>query len=293
MKRKCFSWVLSICVLASILNMISVRLALAHHGGVSAAFGPGAPVETSSPQTLPKGKILLYERAEFVPYKKYDWAKSENGGDGNTEQFTFYNTMIGYGISDALSSYVILPYAIKEKDNVGTSTGFGDVEFMFQYGFKYGQRDGITDWYANGPEESAGKDSTADDWKFALMGSISLPTGTTNNNDANGERFDLGLQPGFGVVTYQVGVAASKMIIPKLTLTMDTMYRKFAYSNRGTPGDEWWYLYRQSARRCIATLVGSKPDVGAEWPGHVANRGSGCLSEDRHKHLRGNIRPNE
>lgn len=39
--------ILSVLILAWMTST-----ALAHHGGVSAAFGPGAPVETSSPQTL-------------------------------------------------------------------------------------------------------------------------------------------------------------------------------------------------------------------------------------------------
>ena len=35
-------------------------LSLAHHGGVSLPFGPGTPIETSSPLTLPEGGLVVY-----------------------------------------------------------------------------------------------------------------------------------------------------------------------------------------------------------------------------------------
>ncbi len=93
----------SACAITPLTN------AQAHHGGVSAAFGPGAPVETSSPLTLPQGKFLLYERLELSPFKKFGDSRDEGGNDN----FTFTNTLFGYGISDAVSAYVSLPYAKK------------------------------------------------------------------------------------------------------------------------------------------------------------------------------------
>ncbi len=239
MKRKCFSWVLSICLLASIINLASVRSALAHHGSASAAFGPGAPVETTAPQTLPEGGFLVYERYEVAPYKKYDHAKVENGGEGNVEQFTFFNTMFGYGITNAVSAYVILPYAVKEQDNMGTSEGFGDLEVMLQFGFKYGERDGIKGWYKYGPEDTAGKDHTIDDWKFVLFASKSIPNGETANRDERGNKFNLGMQPGFAVSSYLFGGAVSKQIFPRTTVTMDTQFRTFEQSSEDKPGNEW------------------------------------------------------
>ncbi|KHE93085.1 MAG: hypothetical protein SCABRO_01162 [Candidatus Scalindua brodae] len=57
----------------------------AHHGGVSTAFGPGAPIETASPMTLGKGRFLLYERMEYVPFRNRDNAEPEN-----VDTFTFF-----------------------------------------------------------------------------------------------------------------------------------------------------------------------------------------------------------
>lgn len=57
----------------------------AHHGGVSTAFGPGAPIETASPLTLGKGRFLLYERMEYVPFRKRNNHEPEN-----VDTFTFF-----------------------------------------------------------------------------------------------------------------------------------------------------------------------------------------------------------
>ncbi len=239
MNKKCFSSLLSIGLAAGIISLVIVNPALAHHGGASAAFGPGAPVETTAPQTLPKGMFLLYERYAAAPFKKYDKFKVENGGEGNVEQFTFFSTMFGYGVNDSLSAYLLLPYAVKEQDNMGTSQGFGDLELLLQYGFKYGDRDGITGWYANGPDETAGKDYTVDDWKFVLLGSFSIPNGTTTNRTENGEVFGLTMQPGFATPSYQFGGAVSKQIFRRTTWTADTSFRAFTQSNFDKPGNEW------------------------------------------------------
>lgn len=240
MKRRFFTALLSTCFLASIISLASVEQAQAHHGSASAAFGPGAPVETTAPQTLPEGRFLIYERYEVAPYEKYDWAKAPEGSTegGNVDSFTFFNTMLGYGINNSLSAYVILPYAIKEQDNKGTSEGFGDLSFMLQYGFKYGERDGIKGWYANGPEDTAGQMQTLDDWKFVVFGGFSIPNGTITNRDQHGEVFDLGMQPGFGVPTYNFGAAISKKLFYRTTFTADASMTTFSQSNDDKPGNE-------------------------------------------------------
>ena len=52
--------------------------AMAHHGGVSLAFGPGSPVETASPLTLPDGGFVTGVRAEQAEWKQFDWNKPDN-----------------------------------------------------------------------------------------------------------------------------------------------------------------------------------------------------------------------
>lgn len=213
--------------------IIHATSSFAHHGGVSTAFGPGAPIETASPLALGKGTFLFYEKFEYVPFEHKGHAEPEN-----IDTFTFFNTLIGYGFTNALSVYATLPAAIKEQNRLGTSSGLGDLGFVFQYGFKYGERDGIRGLYNYGPEDSYGSPYTTDDLKMAIQAGFTVPTGTTSNRDNNGNTFDMGMQPGFGVPSFQFGFAASKMIFSHFTLTGDTSLTTFTEHNDGKPGNE-------------------------------------------------------
>ncbi len=226
----------------AIASMLSLMLsgfitgnAWAHHGAVSAAFGPGTPVETSSPLTLVKGMWLLYEKCQYVPYKKYDRFDEP----GNLDSFTFYNTLIGYGVTDYFTPYLILPYAVKEQDDLGTSEGFGDVEILFQLGFKYGNRNGIKDWYLFDNDDSTGADYTMNDLKCSILAGLTVPNGTTTNKDNHDETFGLGMQPGFGAPTFSITGVVSKMVLPSFTLGADTVFRTFTQTNEGKAANEW------------------------------------------------------
>lgn len=150
----------------------------------------------------------------------------------------FFNTLVGFGFTDALSLYLTLPATIKEQDSLGKSKGFGDLEFMAQYGFKYGERDGIRGFYRNGPDDTEGAHYTIDDLKMSLTGGLSIPTGTISNRDDLGNIFDIGMQPGFGAPSFTFGFAASKLLFPHFTLTSDISIRAFAQQNDSKPGNE-------------------------------------------------------
>lgn len=205
----------------------------AHHGGVSTAFGPGSPIETASPITLPRGTFLLFEKVEWVPFEQQGNAEPEN-----IDYFAFFNTLFGYGFTDAFSLYLNLPAAVKRQDSLGTSKGLGDLTFTAQYGLKLGERDGIRGLYSYGPEDSSGEYYTTDDLKIAFTGGITIPSGTISNDDDNGEVFDMGLQPGFGSTSFNFGFSASKMLFSHFTLTGDTSYNVFSQQNDGKPGNE-------------------------------------------------------
>ena len=110
--------------------------------------------------------------------------------------------------------------------------------FTVQYGFKLGERDGIRGLYNYGPEDSYGAPYSTDDLKMSLIAGFTVPTGTTSNEDDYGERFDKGMQPGFGSPSFTFGFAASKMLIPHFTLTGDTSLQTFTENNRGKFGSE-------------------------------------------------------
>ncbi|GAB62381.1 MAG: transporter [Candidatus Jettenia sp.] len=213
--------------------IIHLQSSFAHHGGVSTAFGPGAPIETASPLALGKGNFLLFEKFEYVPFEHRDHAEPEN-----IDTFTFFNTLVGYGFTDALSVYATLPVAIKDQDNLGMSSGLGDLGFIVQYGFKIGERDGIRGLYSYGPEDSYGEEYSTDDIKMSLLAGFTVPSGTTSNRNDKGNTFDMGMQPGFGAPSFNFGFAASKMIFPQFTLTGDTSLTTFTEHNDGKPGNE-------------------------------------------------------
>ncbi len=234
MNKKNLLWMAIVSFITLAINTLIAGNAWAHHGAVSAAYGPGTPVETSSPLTLPKGKWLLYEKYQYVPYKQFKRFEPEN-----VERFTFYNTLIGYGITDYFTPYVVLPYAIKEQNDLGTSDGFGDVEFLLQFSFKYGDRDGIKDWYLFNADDAVSKHYTRSDLKCSILMGLTIPNGTTTNKDNNDETFDLGMQPGFGAPTFSITGVVSKMVLPKLTLGADTVFRTFTQTNEGKAANEW------------------------------------------------------
>ncbi len=235
--------------LAAACALLPLSSAVAHHGGVSAAFGPGAPVETSSPLTLPQGKFLLYERVEVSPFKKFNDGRDNGGND----KFTFTNTLFGFGLTDAVSAYVSLPYAQKDllaydgdgdpatAYNADKSQGFGDVNLILQYGFKHGSRDGFKGWYSLDADDTAGEEYTLPEWKFGLSFSMTLPSGKIHNRDSNGNVYSVGSQAGFAVPAYNFTAITSKMFAAHWTWAADVQYRTFAFnggSGGGKPGNE-------------------------------------------------------
>ena len=64
-----------------LLVLLSPWTALAHHGGVSLALGPGSPIETNSPLTLPQGGVVLSSRVEQVEFRKFSFDGQIPGGE--------------------------------------------------------------------------------------------------------------------------------------------------------------------------------------------------------------------
>ncbi len=225
-------------LLACAVAALAATPAWAHHGGVSAAFGPGAPIETSSPLTLPEGKFLIFERVEISPFEKFNDARDIGGND----KFTFTNTMIGYGLRDDLSLYMSVPYARKELINDATSQGFGDLNFILQYGFKYGVRDGREGWQAFDADDTGGNERTLDDWTFAVSVGMTLPSGDINNTDSAGSTYPIESQTGFALPAYNVTGIVSKMLAPHWTWAADVQFRTFTFNGGvggGKPGNEF------------------------------------------------------
>ena len=105
------------------LIVLSVALlipcqALAHHGGVSLALGPGSPIETGSPLTLPEGGLVASTKLEYAPFRKFDFAEPEN-----KDSFTFYNLSLIYGLKPFLSTGLVIPYSVKTRLGIDSVWG--------------------------------------------------------------------------------------------------------------------------------------------------------------------------
>jgi hypothetical protein len=210
-----------------ILVLLFPSKAFAHHGGVSLPFGPGTPVETNSPLTLPEGGLVLSSRVEQVEWQKFQFAEPTN-----KDSFTFLNVGLSYGIKPYLTASVFLPYAIKREDTFGDNDGIGDIRFMGILGFNYDGKE----VRLNSAKETAvtleGKKKTY----FSFYGGFTLPTGKTNL-ELGGE-VDPTMQPGFGSPSYTVGFNAARALLRSFTLVFDTAYDVFTERNSFKFGNE-------------------------------------------------------
>lgn len=200
----------------------------AHHGGISLAMGPGTPIETNSPLTLPQGGIVLSGRVEHVEWRKYRFAEPEN-----KDYFTFFNLGFSYGITPYLTGSLFLPYNIKSQDSLGTNRGIGDIKLSFQLGLNYDSKKGLS---LNAPEDTAVAEGSQKTY-FSLLSGFTLPTGK-NKKELGGE-IDPGMQPGFGSPSFSIGMAASREIVHPFSLTVDTTYEIFTRREGFKFGNEW------------------------------------------------------
>lgn len=190
----------------------------AHHGVASVSIagveGPGAPLETTSSSTLPKGSILTYLKLDHAKYEMYT---STRDGEGKRTDYWMYG--IGYGVSDAVSVYAFLPYYTKALDDSTTTSDFHDINLMGVVGFVWDE----------GLKLVRGNESLDDmtDWHFTAFANVTLPTGEANAKDADGNLIDPGLQTGFGAPSWMVGVSTTKWFGNAWTFVADTSYNSF------------------------------------------------------------------
>lgn len=220
--------------------ILGPSVAAAHHGGVSFAYGPGTPVDTASPLTLPQGGFVLSGRVEQVEWRKFSWADPEN-----KSSFTFANLGLSYGVTPYLTASAFFPFSVKRQDSLGENSGFGDIMLALQLGFNHDPKKGLT---LNSQEDTAVVVEEAKKTYFALYSNVTLPTGR-DNMELGGE-VDPGMQPGFGSPSYTFGFTAGRHIAGPLGLVFDTSYQLFTERDNFRFGNELrvnlasvWELY--------------------------------------------------
>lgn len=184
--------------------------ALAHHGGASTSQGPGTPIETNTPLTVPKGSTIVYGRVELAKFLKFDHADPYY-----TDSFRFYQVGAAHGLTDYLTVTAILPFNAKSQDNHGTLRGLGDAKVLFTLGLNIDD-DGLD---FNGQEDTAINLGESRKTYLGLIAGFSAPTGRDDIDLGLG--VDGGLQPGFGSYTATVGVSACQPLSERFSLAGD------------------------------------------------------------------------
>lgn len=195
----------------------------AHHGGTSTSQGPGTPLETNSPLTLPKGGTVVFMRSEFAKFRKFAAFDPEN-----VDSFQFYQMGVSHGLTDYLTGTAILPYNIKSQDGIGTARGIGDPKFLLTLGFNYSPDEGFQ---LNGEDDTAVNLGESDKTYLGLTGGFTVPIGRDDIDFGGG--VDGGLQPGFGSPSATIGLSMTKGLTPRFTIAADTGFDFYARKNFG------------------------------------------------------------
>ncbi len=203
--------------------------AWAHHGGVSLPFGPGTPIETASPLTLPEGGVVLYARTEQVEWRKCQFAEPTN-----KDSFTFSSVGVSYGITPYLTGSFSVPYNIKRQDPSGSNSGMGDIRFSGILGFHHEPGKGFK---LNTAKESAISLEGVKKTFFTFYGGFTLPTGKSNLELGGG--VDPGMQPGFGSPSFTLGLNAGRALLRSLSFVADTSLDIFTRRDDFKFGNEY------------------------------------------------------
>lgn len=218
-------------ILYAIIALVFIlpSAAAAHHGAVGLAFGPGSPIETASPLSLPQGGFVVSNKIEYVPFRKFDFAEPKN-----KDSFTFYNLSLAYGITPYLTAGVVFPYSIKRQDTLGTNRGLGDIGLNALLGFNFDPAKGFR---LNAAEDTAVALDSVRKIFFSFNGGVTFPTGGSHL-ELGGE-IERDMQPGFRSPSFTLGVAAQRQMTRNLGLVAETSYQIFTQKDRFKFGNEW------------------------------------------------------
>jgi len=189
--------------LSTLLMSTSLWACNASH--VIGAGGSGA-VYTMSANTMEEGGFYLGINSERVKNKSLSDAEITDAIEGGAEHLhsidalNSYSLSLSYGITDALTLNMNLPYSSKKNIRAGElhNDGFGPEAEVHNHG----NSDGLGDLSAILQYKVYDKDKT----KVALLAGVKAPTGKTDVADGD-EVLEADLQPGTGSWDYFAGVA--------------------------------------------------------------------------------------
>lgn len=192
--------------------------ALADHLGPS-GVGVGSGLNVFSPDTLDEGHGGIGVRLVYTrPDRRSDSELEALAAKGIAAHNTDYNlnASVGaaYGITHELTIAAELPYlrrdhlregddstGIPQVEQLGSIAGIGDMNILAKY--RLTSEEGV---------------------RFAIVGGLKLPTGTTQKRAPNGERLETEHQPGTGSWDPIFG-ASTAMKLNKIQLAASALYQ--------------------------------------------------------------------
>jgi len=201
--------------------------ALADHMGPS-GLGSGSGLAVFSPDTLDEGHGGIGLRLVYTrPEHRSDAELEDLAGDHIHAHNTDYNLNasagIAYGVTHELTLSAELPYirrddlregehshsgggAVNTVEQLGTVAGIGDLDLLAKY--RLTGEEGL---------------------RFAIVGGIKVPTGSTHKRDLEGERLETEHQPGTGSWDPIAGASAA-IKAGAIQLTASALYQ---FSGKG------------------------------------------------------------
>ncbi len=193
--------------------------ALADHLGPSGA-GTGSGLEVITPDTLDArhggiGFRLLYTRPEHRSDAELDALAVQGIGAHNSDYNLNASAGIAYGVTHHLTVSAEVPYVrranlreggIAGVERLGTVAGIGDVSLLAKY--RLTGEEGL---------------------RFAVIGGIKMPTGSTHRLGPQGERLETEHQPGTGSWDPVLGASAATKF-GAIQMTASALYQ---FSGKG------------------------------------------------------------
>ncbi|MGZ5820427.1 MAG: transporter [Croceibacterium sp.] len=192
---------------------------LADHLGPSGT-GSGSGLEVIAPDTLDAGHggigfRLLYTRPERRSDAELNALAVQGIGAHNSDYNLNSSAGIAYGVTHHLTLSAEVPYVRRDNlreggiagvERLGTVAGIGDVSLLAKY--RLTGEEGL---------------------RFAVIGGIKVPTGSTHSLDPQGERLETEHQPGTGSWDPVLGASAATKF-GAIQMTASALYQ---FSGKG------------------------------------------------------------
>lgn len=178
---------------------------MADHSSASFETGAAGAIMTVPGATLPKGDVVIGAVVQLIRMHEISDAELEVLGAADEDVHSTGSLLspsinIAYGITDDLTVGASLPYV--ERNDIRAAhnnAGVGEVEFA-------GDSSGVSDLTLFGQYRFFQNDTV----DIAVIAGIKIPTGDSNEREAEGELFETEHQPGSGSWDPFAGIAFNR-----------------------------------------------------------------------------------